>query len=418
MPRKPTGAVRKHAWNDGETVSYYLRVPHAGKRHQISLGTNHEGWSDQRARVELDRVMEQVRRGTWQPPARDDTSRDDAEALRATMYDWWQRRRPELADNTRADYRWRMRFIDTHLGNARTASLDVRRVDEFRKRLVGRGLSARSVNMVLDLLAQVLDDAVEYGWLDQNPARGKRRRMRVPKTRRSFLEPDMVADLLDTAGVWERSLPDHQRYGRRSVLAALCLAGPRISELTGAAIGALDIHGGRLRVGDSKTEAGLRDLELTAFLRDDLRHHLAAIPHQLREARGAGLPLFHTRTGGPLNPSNVRNRLLAETVRRVNERRAGEGRQLLPDRVTPHALRRTFASLALAAGRDPRWVMGQMGHTDARLTLSVYAQVVQRREADEELIWRLMRFPSEPENRGSGAAKRDRNRETSRGGVE
>jgi integrase len=65
-------------------------------------------------------------------------------------------------------------------------------------------------------------------------------------------------------------------------------------------------------------------------------------------------------------------------VKRVNERREKEGRMLLPEKVTPHTLRRTFASLALAAGRDPRWVMGQLGHTDARLTLNVYAQVMQR----------------------------------------
>jgi hypothetical protein len=65
-----------------------------------------------------------------------------------------------------------------------------------------------------------------------NPARGKRRRMKVPKSRRTFLEPDMVIDLLDDAGRWERALPEHQRYGRRALLATLCLAGPRIGELT------------------------------------------------------------------------------------------------------------------------------------------------------------------------------------------
>ena len=74
---------------------------------------------------------------------------------------------------------------------------------------------------------------------------------------------------------------------------------------------------------------------------------------------------------------------------------------LLPDRVTPHTLRRTFATLALAAGRDPRWVMGQLGHTDARLTLGLYAQVIQRQRVDTAVIWRLMRFSDEPEGRGS-----------------
>lgn len=81
---------------------------------------------------------------------------------------------------------------------------------------------------------------------------------------------------------------------------------------------------------------------------------------------------------------------------------------LLPDKVTPPTLRRTFASLALAAGRDPRWVMAQLGHADARLTLSVYAplnvyaQVMQRQRIDEALVWQLMRFPDEPEERSFG----------------
>ncbi len=61
--------------------------------------------------------------------------------------------------------------------------------------------------MQLDLLAQILDDAVEYGLLDANPARGRRRRLPARQSRRSFLEPDMVVDLLVAAGVWERELP-------------------------------------------------------------------------------------------------------------------------------------------------------------------------------------------------------------------
>ena len=218
----------------------------------------------------------------------------------------------------------------------------------------------------------------------------------------------MVVDLLDVAGEWEANVPPHQRYGRRALLGALCIAGPRISELTGARRSRLDVHGGRLRVGEAKTEAGLRDVELTAFLLDELRAHLAAVPAELRDTHGAKLPIFTTRTGGMLNASNLRGRLLKETVKRVNERREKEGRMLLPEKVTPQTLRRTFASLALAAGRDPRWVMGQLGHTDARLTLNVYAQVMQRHRVDEALIWQLMRFPDEPEERHPGPANETR----------
>jgi integrase len=420
MPRPPTGTIETHPWNDGRTVTFRARVRAYGRQWRVHFGTNHEGWNEERARVEIDVILEKVRRGTWEPPVRRREERDELdprETLRVTAYRWWQRRKTELAENTRLDYHWRLDHLVRHLGDEETAAIDARRVDNARQKLVGNGLSARSVNMVLDLLAQVLDDAVEYKLVDANAARGKRRRMKVARSRRSFLEPDMVVDLLDVAGEWEASLPEHQRYGRRALLAALCIAGPRISELTGARRARLDVHGGRLRVGDAKTEAGLRDLELTAFLLDELRAHLAGVPAELRDADGAKLPIFPTRTGGTLNASNVRSRLLKETVKRVNEHREKDGRMLLPEKVTPHTLRRTFASLALAAGRDPRWVMGQLGHTDARLTLNVYAQVMQRHRVDEELIWQLMRFPDEPETKAPKAANETRNETTGPSGA-
>jgi integrase len=416
MPRRATGRVEPHEWADGRTVTFRLKVRADGRRYTISLGTNHEGWSMERAQVELEQVMRQIERGTWEPPTKREAAApnglDQDESVHVTAYRWWQRRKTELATNTELDYKWRLEHVLRDLGNDVTAELDARRIDDFRQRLVGRGLSPRSVNMMLDLLAQILDDAVEYGLLDANPARGRRRRMKVPKASRTFLEPDMVIDLLDAAGAWERDVPEHQRYGRRAFLATLCLAGPRISELIESPRGRLDLHAGQLVLG-KKTAAGIdRTLELSAFLLDDLRAHLAALPVRLADGHGAALPIFPTRTGGRLNPSNVRNRLLNGTpargkrkptkgvVERVNEKRAAEGRMLLPARVTPHTLRRTYASLCFFAGRDLRWVMGQLGHDDPRMTLAVYAQCMKRSQINEAVVWQLMRFPDEPEERG------------------
>ena len=415
MPRRATGRIEPHEWADGRTVTFRLKVRAHGQRYTITLGTNHAGWSMERAQVELEQIMGQIERGTWEPPkkgAAGANELDRDETLRVTAYRWWQRRKTELATTTQLDYTWRLDHVVRYLGGAITAELDAHGVDDFRQQLVGLGLSPRSVNMVLDLLAQVLDDAVEYGLLDANPARGRRRRMKVPKSSRTFLEPDMVVDVLDAAGAWERELPEHQRYGRRAFLATLCLSGPRISELIETPRGRLDVHSGQIVLG-RKTEAGIdRTLELSAFLLDELRGHLAAVPARLRDTHGAALPIFPTWTGGRLNPSNVRNRLLNGTpgrgkrkpikgvVQRVNEKRAAEGRMLLPARVTPHTLRRTFASLCFFAGRDLRWVMGQLGHEDPRMTLTVYAQSMKRSQIDEALIWQLMRFPDETDERG------------------
>jgi integrase len=205
---------------------------------------------------------------------------------------WWQRRQAELAPNTHLDYRWRLDHVLRHLARDTTGELDAHRVDTFCGELEAAGLSPRSVNMMLDLLAQIVDDAVEYGLLTANPARGKRRRLKVPKPARTFLEPDMVVDLLDVAEEWEHSLPAHQRYGRRALLATLCLAGPRISELTQTAVGRLDRRGGALELGLKKAAGIDRHLELSAFLVDELRTHIDSLPAALRDRHGPALPVF------------------------------------------------------------------------------------------------------------------------------
>src|ERR671915_2043876 len=79
-------------------------------------------------------------------------------------------------------------------------------------------------------------------------------------------------------------------------------------------------------------------------------------------------------------------------LRRADELRAQRGLPALPPGVTVHTLRRTYVSLMLAAGADLRWVQGQVGHEDAKMTLEVYTQVLQRkdRELYTEAFDRLM----------------------------
>lgn len=419
VPQQPRGSIETYRWADGRTVTIRARVRAYGRRYRIDFGTNHEGWSEERARVELEKkILPQIERGTWEPPVTAPAAAPDEPGADETFHvfasRWWQEKAPTLAENTRADYRWRLDYLLAHFHKLPVDGIDRREVDRYRAAKVAerepleqvwklyragkaerprrKPLSNESINKTIVLLGQILESAVEYGLLDANPARGRKRRLPAQKSKRSFLEPDMVVDLLDAAGKWERELPPHQRYGRRAFLAGLTLGGFRIAELSEAERGALDLQGGRLRVPDSKTGAGVRDVELSAFLEREWRDHLA----NLRSPTGPRVPVFPTRTGGRQNASNIRNRLLAESVRRANARRAEKGAMLLPDRVTPHTLRRTFATLALTAGRDPRWVMAQIGHSDARFTLSVYAQVLQRQRIDYDLVWELMRFPDEP----------------------
>jgi integrase len=66
------------------------------------------------------------------------------------------------------------------------------------------------------------------------------------------------------------------------------------------------------------------------------------------------------------------------------------GSEPLQSRLTPHSLRRTFASLLFAVGEHPPYVMAQMGHTTANLTLAVYAREMDRRDGEPERIKALV----------------------------
>lgn len=50
----------------------------------------------------------------------------------------------------------------------------------------------------------------------------------------------------------------------------------------------------------------------------------------------------------------------------------------LPEGVTPHKLRHTFASILVACGEDPASLMAQLGHTDPKFTLRVYTHLMRR----------------------------------------
>jgi class 3 adenylate cyclase len=61
---------------------------------------------------------------------------------------------------------------------------------------------------------------------------------------------------------------------------------------------------------------------------------------------------------------------------RANEDLAKQQASPLPKGLTLHSLRRTYASILFAIGRTAPEVMEQLGHSDARLTLRVYARAM------------------------------------------
>lgn len=66
---RASGQVLTYARKDGLT-SWYLRVRADGSRYRITLGTELDGWTHARARIELHNVLAKIQAGLWEPPAR------------------------------------------------------------------------------------------------------------------------------------------------------------------------------------------------------------------------------------------------------------------------------------------------------------------------------------------------------------
>jgi site-specific recombinase XerD len=178
----------------------------------------------------------------------------------------------------------------------------------------------------------------------------------------------VTADLADAtqAGSPERvALATALALRDRALVETAYAAGLRISELADAELGALDLRRGELRV------IGKGRKERIGLLG---RHARAAMGAYLEDGRPTLLDrrtvdsapptqVFLNHHGEPLGVRGLRYRL--DRLRR----RAG-----LPDGVSPHTLRHSFATHLLDGGADLRVVQELLGH-ESLATTQVYTHV-------------------------------------------
>jgi integrase len=164
---------------------------------------------------------------------------------------------------------------------------------------------------------------------------------------------------------------------RRAVVVTLGLSGLRVSELCQRDNQDIDLAKGRIRVGDAKTEAGVRVVDMRPRLLDELTAYFGARP-----ATAMDSPAFPTSTGSRRDRNNVSTRVITPAVRRANLLRAERTQPPIIAHVTPHTLRRTYITFMLAAGFDVPYVQDQVGHADPTTTLAVYARVIRRADRD------------------------------------
>jgi integrase len=223
--------------------------------------------------------------------------------------------------------------------------------------------------------------------IPRNPARGRGRRVRARAPRRSYLETaEQIGALLDAAARLDASArKGRQHVERRAMIAVLVFAGLRVGELLALRWRDVDMAGGWMYVEESKTDAGRRRIKIRGALQAELVRVRERHPES-----GPDRVVFATSTGRPQSADNFRSRVLKPSVAEANLALAARHSTPLPEGITPHSLRRTFASVLYALGEDPGIVMDEMGHTDPVLALRVYRQAMRRGEAEKAALKALV----------------------------
>lgn len=407
------GQVVQRRWKQGR--GFALRFSAYGTRQYLTLGTENEGWTRKTAETELANILADVRRGTWIPPdrnkrlAREASGGPDEPTFHEFASAWHADRQGEITPAGHQHEEWALRqHLLPYFANWRLSEIDIPAVDDYRRYKIKQGeqraaainagephrgqngcvlkpLSAVSINKTINVLHAILELSVEYGHIPTNPAAGRRRRLKLPAQRPVHLDTvEQIQALLDAAGELDRDIRRPTR-DRRAIIATLILAGPRAHELCNLLWRDVDLANGRIHIGRSKTQAGLREIPLLPLLRDELAAHKAG-----SYRAGPDDPVFPTGTGGHRDKDNLRNRILAPALTRADELLVDREQAPLPAGVTPHKLRHTFASILVALGWDPASVMTALGHADPRLTLRVYTHLMRRSSGERQRLGELV----------------------------
>jgi integrase len=345
--------------------------------------------------------MADVRRGIWVPPKKGKKSRPNTDEAEVPIFGPFARelvaaRQAEVAESTAENEEWALGYLLGFFADWPLPAIDAQAVDDFRRHMVAesksrqraierrrpkldrrgnplRPLGPSSINQQIDFLQFILSVAHEYKHVTENAAVGKRRRLKVPPKPPVYLDSaSQIEALLRAAGQLDRSTRFHLS-DRLAVVATLVFAGPRAHELCFLLWRDVDLAAGRIMVGRSKTQAGLREIKMVPILRDILAAHKANAYRS-----GPDDLVFPTGTGGPRDRNGLLSRVLGLLFDRADELLVADGQVPLPKGLTTHKLRHTFASVLIACGEDPISVMTQIGHTDPGFTLRVYTHMMSR----------------------------------------
>jgi integrase len=235
------------------------------------------------------------------------------------------------------------------------------------------GATTSAIKKLRAALSAMFATAVEDGLIRSNPISG----VRIPAT------PTDAAPEAEHAKALTRSelalLLAAVPEDRRLLFEFLTHTGLRISEAIGLTWAHVDLgERSRLRVREQvykgsrrklKSDGGRRDIPLSTGMAARL------LGHRRDTYGGQGRPVFASRAGTELLPSNVYRRVLQPARDAVG----------LPW-VSFHTFRHTCASLLFASGKNVKQVQEWLGHADPGFTLRTYVHLLDEGLGDADFM--------------------------------
>jgi integrase len=234
----------------------------------------------------------------------------------------------------------------------------------------GSGLGPSQARHAYRVLSMVLEWCVPAR-LPRNPARGVKVPV-LPEYEHIYLTYEQVEALAEASGALVTKYKQATACAPINPVFVRLLAytGIRWGEAAALRIGRVNLANRRIRIANTFYEVGgvqdegppkngkPRTVPIPEFLCPELAALIAG--------RDDGELLFLTRRGQSLRANNWR-------TREFNPATAAAGLDL--PGLTPHKLRHTAASLAIAAGADVKVIQTMLGHKDASMTLDIYGHL-------------------------------------------
>jgi integrase len=205
-----------------------------------------------------------------------------------------------------------------------------------------------------------------FGYLDDRgllEGRNPVERIKAPRVRR---RPNDRLRADEDAALLEACVSEQEKV----LIWLLRWTGLRVGEALALSVEDVDLERRVVCVRASKTDAGLRTVPIV----DELGVVLLKWIDDLRARKDwrPDMALLATRGGTPWK-EQFAWRLVKRVARRAELRVTGPGQ--LQSAVTPHTLRRTYASDLINRGVPLEHVSKMLGHSDVRVTQQAYAEL-------------------------------------------